>query len=83
MKDDRETISRRGEAAAEEVQDVGAYIRELGASLKDTIEEKLGELKDDSLEARDRVEDYVREKPVKSLLIAAGAGILLGFLFRR
>lgn len=30
-----------------------------------------------------RAEDYVREKPVRSLLIAAGVGATLGFLLGR
>jgi ElaB/YqjD/DUF883 family membrane-anchored ribosome-binding protein len=29
------------------------------------------------------IEQYVREKPLKSMLIAAGAGALLGLLFFR
>lgn len=78
--EDRATVK---ETARDEMQDVGDYLRELGATLKETVEQKFDELKDNSLEARDRVEDYVREKPVKSLLIAAGAGVLLGYLFRR
>lgn len=28
-------------------------------------------------------EEYIRENPVKSILIAAGAGLLVGFLLRR
>jgi ElaB/YqjD/DUF883 family membrane-anchored ribosome-binding protein len=31
----------------------------------------------------DRVGSYVREQPVKAILIAAGAGLVLGFLLRR
>jgi ElaB/YqjD/DUF883 family membrane-anchored ribosome-binding protein len=29
------------------------------------------------------LEDYVREKPLRSLLIAAGVGMLLGILWKR
>ena len=28
-------------------------------------------------------EEFIRENPVKSILIAAGAGVLLGFLIRK
>lgn len=34
-------------------------------------------------EVEDRVEGYIREKPLQSVLIAAGAGALLGFLLTR
>ena len=31
----------------------------------------------------DQLEDYIRENPLKSVLIATGAGVLLGLLMRR
>lgn len=31
----------------------------------------------------EEVENYVREQPMKSVLIAAGVGVVLGFLWRR
>jgi ElaB/YqjD/DUF883 family membrane-anchored ribosome-binding protein len=54
-------------------------------------EESLGDLAQSSYEeSRQRayelekaLEAYIREKPVKSLLIAAGAGMLLGLLWKR
>lgn len=39
--------------------------------------------KDKASDVSDRVEAFVREQPVKSVLIAAGAGLLIGFLLRR
>ena len=40
-----------------------------------------GKQKVQAVEAR--LEDYVRQKPVRSLLVAAGAGALLGFVLGR
>ena len=34
-------------------------------------------------QGRDMTVDYVRDKPLQSVAIAAGAGLLLGLLFRR
>jgi ElaB/YqjD/DUF883 family membrane-anchored ribosome-binding protein len=34
-------------------------------------------------EVEDQVETYIRQKPLKSVMIAAGAGVLLGFLLSR
>lgn len=31
----------------------------------------------------DPLEDYIRTKPIKTLLMAAGIGAIVGFLFRR
>lgn len=36
-----------------------------------------------AMEWEEGFEDYVREQPVKSVLIAAGIGLVLGFLWRR
>ncbi len=46
-------------------------LRELGRITKDVAQEKLG------------VARYVREKPVKSILIAGGVGLALGILLSR
>jgi len=69
-------------------------VRELGRITKEVSREKLqeakhvaGEYLDKGLDRAAQIEDsvvaYVREKPVKSILIAAGAGALLGFLLSR
>jgi ElaB/YqjD/DUF883 family membrane-anchored ribosome-binding protein len=35
------------------------------------------------MEYQENLESYVREQPVKAVLIAAGIGLLVGFLWRR
>lgn len=69
-------------------------VRELGKIAREASQEKLEQARhraSDYLEqSRKKVHDvedtvltYVREKPVKSLCIAVGAGALLGFLLSR
>jgi ElaB/YqjD/DUF883 family membrane-anchored ribosome-binding protein len=64
-----------------------ASIKESVGDIARTERERVRDVYDRGIErahvARDRFEGYVKEKPVRSLLIAAGAGALLGFLFGR
>lgn len=73
---------------------VGQNIRELGSEARDAATEKMNQLRDQASEyyeeGRQRaqeweqsLESYVQEKPIQSLLIAAGAGLLLGMLWKR
>ena len=69
-------------------------VRELGSQMRDVAGAKIGDLKDQAadyyrrgkLRAQAMEEDaidYIRARPVKSLLVAAGVGLLLGVFFRR
>jgi ElaB/YqjD/DUF883 family membrane-anchored ribosome-binding protein len=69
-------------------------VRETASQVKDAAQEKFNELRDQASEyyeqGRQRameweqgLEDYVQQQPIKALLIAAGVGALLGFLWRR
>jgi ElaB/YqjD/DUF883 family membrane-anchored ribosome-binding protein len=62
-------------------------LRELGKIAKETAKETAGHYVDGSKHKYEEIEDhvvtYIREKPMKSVLIAAGAGLLLGYLFSR
>jgi ElaB/YqjD/DUF883 family membrane-anchored ribosome-binding protein len=60
----------------------------------DAAQEKFNEMRDQASEyyeqGRQRamewehsLEDYVQQQPIKALLIAAGVGAMLGFLWRR
>lgn len=51
--------------------------------LKDKASEKYGEGKQKVQEFEETVARRVREAPMKSVLIAAGVGLVLGFLWRR
>jgi ElaB/YqjD/DUF883 family membrane-anchored ribosome-binding protein len=58
-------------------------LRELGRITKDVAQEKLGVAREGAREYEDQLLNYVREKPVKSILIAGGVGLALGILLSR
>jgi ElaB/YqjD/DUF883 family membrane-anchored ribosome-binding protein len=79
-----------GQAAS----DVQQNIRDMGSQIRDAATGKYGELRDQAQEYYEQgrqqameweqgLEDYVREKPLQSLLIAAGVGMLLGIIWKR
>lgn len=67
------------EAAAttrEGVRDLGSAAKEVASAELSRLQERASHLRDDTLA-------QVSKKPLTSLLVAAGAGLLLGFLIRR
>ena len=69
-------------------------LRNLGSQVRDAATEKYSELRDQAAdyyeqgrrratEMEESLEHYVQEKPIQSLLIAAGVGMLLGILWKR
>lgn len=75
-------------------QQVGENIRNLGSQARDAATEKFNDLKqqatdyygqgrDQAKEWEQGIEQYVQEKPIQALLIAAGAGALLALLWKR
>lgn len=69
-------------------------IVDMGHLAKETVQDKLHELRERATEkygeGKERLQDFeeglvrqVRESPMKSVLIAAGIGLALGFLWRR
>jgi ElaB/YqjD/DUF883 family membrane-anchored ribosome-binding protein len=78
-------------AQAKEVSD---DLKKMGAIAKDAAQEKLGQVRENAAEyyeqGRDKIDGivcafghYVRERPVKSVLIAAGIGVLFGRFWMR
>lgn len=57
--------------------------RDKVSSLKSNASETLEDKKQQAGEVADRLADSIREAPLKSMLIAAGAGILYGMIHRR
>lgn len=85
---------RKADQLREKASDMTRNLRETGESVVETAQEKFGELKESASEylrqGKDKarelggdVEDFVREQPVKSLLIAAAVGLVLGVLWKR
>ena len=84
------TSDRLGAQANELSED----LKEMGGIVRDAAQEKLGQVRENATEyyeqGRDNVhgvlcnfEQYVRERPVKSVLIAAGVGLLFGRFWMR
>lgn len=74
--------------------DVKQSVQDLSTTARAAAEEKLGELKDSAsqyyemgrervYDAEQSVEDYIRDQPVKAVLIAAGLGFLFGACYMR
>jgi len=59
-----------------EVQTIGQRAQERVGELGDVARERAGSL-------QHRVEDHITTNPIKSVAIAAGVGLVLGFMCRR
>ncbi len=81
-------------SGATSVAQVGQAVKDAAGNVRDAAQEKFQNLRETAgeyyEEGRERamkwehnVEDYVREQPIKSLLLAAGVGLLLGVFWRR
>lgn len=79
-----------GEQAAQ----VGQQLRDMSSQVRDAATEKYSQLRDQATEyyeeGRQRateweqsLEQYIHEKPLQAVAIAAGVGILLGLLWKR
>jgi len=79
-----------GETAAQ----VGQNIRDIGSQVRDQATEKYEQFRDQAgeyyeqgrqraMEMEQSLEQYVQEKPIQALLIAAGVGMLFGMLWKR
>ncbi|MEX0643081.1 MAG: hypothetical protein WD468_10295 [Pirellulales bacterium] len=77
-----------------QAKEVSNGLMEMGGTVKDLAPEQLEQTRDDAMrryeQGRDKahnaacsVENYVRERPVKSVLIAAGIGLLFGRFWTR
>jgi ElaB/YqjD/DUF883 family membrane-anchored ribosome-binding protein len=87
---ERRVNGRLGRKARTVTQD----LRELGGMARDMAQEQVAQLRASATDycegGRDKVqqversfEEFIRERPLKSILIAAGVGVLLGGLWMR
>lgn len=74
--------------------EVGQNLRDLGGQVRDQAREKYEQFseqarnyyeqgRESAQQWEQSLESYVQEKPLQSLLIAAGVGMLLGILWKR
>ncbi len=78
----------------DKAEEVGQNLREIGGQVREAAGEKFDKLRDqagdyytrgrDTAQAWEKsLEEYVQEKPLKAVIIAAGVGVLLGLLWKR
>ncbi|KZD09657.1 DUF883 family protein [Oceanibaculum pacificum] len=72
-----------GETASASVDEKTAQLREKVATMREEIERMAGTAKVRGQEGVAAVERHIEDKPLQSMLIAFGAGLLLGKLFDR
>ena len=82
-----ETAHKTYDAAADKARKTYDAARDKAQQVMGQARERASEYyqqgKEKAADYTGRVEDMVREQPIKSVLIAIGAGLLLGMLFRR
>jgi len=77
----------------EAASQVGQNLRDLGGQVRDTATQQYEQLRQQAndyyeqgrqraVEMEQSLEQYVQEKPIQSLMIAAGVGMLLGILWK-
>lgn len=80
------SVSRPARRVRAKVSRVGKGIQALGGMAKNVAQEKLDELRHNGQNTMQdlqlTIQTFVREQPVKSLVIAAGAGFMLATLWR-
>jgi ElaB/YqjD/DUF883 family membrane-anchored ribosome-binding protein len=73
---------------------MGQQLRDLGGQVREQATQRYEQLRDQATDyyqqGRDRaqqwekgLEDYIHEKPLQAVLLAAGVGVLLGVLWKR
>lgn len=83
-----------GDQVLGKTAEIGGNIKDIGLIVKEAMSEKLAEFGHDALlygkqgrdrllQLRDDAAGYVEKRPLKALLFAAGAGVLLSMLWRR
>lgn len=82
-----ENIREKAEEVGQTIRDMGQQARETARQKYEDLRQQAGEYyetgRQHAMEWEQSLEDYVRQQPVKSLLIAAGVGVLLGALWKR
>ena len=85
-----DVINPHRRSAAESLASIKGSVGEIKESVGEMVQAEREHLQETYERGKERMrtaksgfEDYVREKPVQSLLIAAGAGALLGYILGR
>jgi ElaB/YqjD/DUF883 family membrane-anchored ribosome-binding protein len=89
--DDMTTVT---DQLGQQAKEVAEDLQNMGATVRDAAQEKLGQMGDKASEyyeqGQDRVrgvgcacQQFVQQRPLTSLLLAAGVGVLLGCFWKR
>ena len=87
-------MSTTSDRLGAQAKEVSKDLKEMGDIVRDAAQEKIGQVRENAAEyveqGREKVhgvacacEQYVRERPLRSILIAAGIGLLLGRFWTR
>jgi ElaB/YqjD/DUF883 family membrane-anchored ribosome-binding protein len=79
----RERASQTREQVSKHAQEMSSQAKELGDVAMDVASEYYAQGREMLREWEATLETQLREKPVQSLLMAGGIGLLLGLLWRR
>jgi ElaB/YqjD/DUF883 family membrane-anchored ribosome-binding protein len=79
----RDQAQALGTQVREQVQELGTQAQQLGTQVKETASQYYEQGREGLQELNQTLETQIREKPLQSLLIAGGVGLLLGLLWRR
>lgn len=70
-------------AATEQVQQLRESANEYYDQGRQKAQEYYDQGRQKAMEYQENLESYVREQPVKAILIAAGVGLMVGMMWRR
>jgi ElaB/YqjD/DUF883 family membrane-anchored ribosome-binding protein len=78
-----EMSASRRDQVRESVKKVGEGLHEISDVARHAARDVAGLGKEKATHLAEEIEKHIREKPVQSVLIAAGVGVLIGMLLRR
>jgi len=79
----RDTAQEVGTQIRDKAQEVGTQAQELGTRAQEAVAEYYVQGREGLQEFEQTLEARIREKPLQSIMIAGGVGLLLGLLWRR
>jgi ElaB/YqjD/DUF883 family membrane-anchored ribosome-binding protein len=79
----KEKLREMGSAASQQVNQLKDSATEYYEQGREKAQEYYEQGRQKAMELEQNLEEYVREQPIKSVMIAAGIGLLLGILWRR
>jgi ElaB/YqjD/DUF883 family membrane-anchored ribosome-binding protein len=79
----KEKLREMGSAASEQVNQLKESASEYYQQGREKAAEYYEQGRQKAMELEENLENYVREQPLKAVMIAAGVGLLLGILWRR